>query len=120
MDKREKIIFSVISILLIVIVSSKIHEVSSKQKINITEILENASKTKIVSEFLSNGGGVENVTVIFPNELENLSREQPVIYAGLPNKTLYKITYFSGDRGLLIIFDGKKILKHFNVISVRI
>lgn len=54
--------------------------------------------------------------------IRKLSVQQPVIYGGLPEKTLYRAILSNGNESLLAVYDAgeDKILRQFAVVEVQV
>ncbi len=62
------------------------------------------------------------VTHLSANDLEPLKEKQPVIYADLEGKSLYRIEYTSTTDGYLVIYDTEndRILKQFRILNMQL
>jgi hypothetical protein len=81
-------------------------------------LIEIVSKYKAVSSLIPNNQSFK-ITVLYPENMTQLSKKYPVIYGSLPNKTLYRIDYMS-QRGMLVIVDleNKTVLRYFMTAGV--
>lgn len=92
----------------------------SEQEINDT-VLEIAQKDSSVSSFISEYNYSYEITVLDTKAIEPLAEEYPVIYDGLPEKTLYRIEYQNG-KGMLVIVDleNETVLRSFRTTGVTL
>lgn len=59
-----------------------------------------------------------SVEVITQENMSRLSEKYPVIYGGLPNRTLYQITT---EKELIIVdLEEKKVLRRFRVVGIKL
>jgi hypothetical protein len=84
------------------------------------QILAVAMNASFLDEFITEDCRYE-ITVLHPDNLTKLSKEYPVIYGDLPEKTLHRIDYTNG-RGMLVIVDmeNKMVLRHFMTSGVNL
>ena len=83
-------------------------------------ILAVAMNASFADEFITEDCQYE-ITVLHPDNITKLSKEYPVIYGDLPEKTLHRIDYTNG-RGMLVIVDmeNKMVLRHFMTSGVNL
>ena len=83
-------------------------------------ILAVAMNASFADEFITEDCQYE-ITVLHPDNITKLSKEYPVIYGDLPEKTLHRIDYTNG-RGMLVIVDmeNKIVLRHFMTSGVNL
>jgi len=84
---------------------------------HILAVVMNAS---FADEFITDACQYE-ITILHPDNITKLSKDYPVIYGDLPEKTLYRIDYTNG-RGMLVIVDmeNKMVLRHFMTSGVNL
>lgn len=98
-------------------------EVSQQLDERINESLLNiAGQEPEVGSFIARNPehGTE-ITILYPENITQLSEKYPAIYGNLPNRTLYRIEYRS-ERGMLVIIDreNKKVLRYFRTAGVKL
>jgi len=95
---------------------------SQEQNLEITDdhILAVVMNASFADEFITEDCQYE-ITILHPANITKLSKEYPVIYGDLPEKTLYRIDYTNG-RGMLVIVDmeDKMVLRHFMTAGVNL
>jgi len=87
------------------------------------EILKIAEQRDEVKQFITENPGYDyEIITLTPENITKLAEEYPVIYEGLPSKTLYKVDYRSDGRGALAIIDveNKEVLKYFRTTGINI
>ena len=84
------------------------------------QILAVVMNASFADEFITEDCQYE-ITVLHPDNITKLSKEYPVIYGDLPEKTLHRIDYTNG-RGMLVIVDmeNKMVLRHFMTSGVNL
>lgn len=62
------------------------------------------------------------LTHLTGDDLKTLAEKQPVIYADLEGKSLYRIEYTSTTDGYLVIYDTEndRILKQFRILNMQL
>lgn len=87
-------------------------------------ILEIAGQEPEAAAFIiRNPDYTASVTALEPKDLAVLAEKYPVVYAGLPEgKTLYRVDYHAGDRGMLVIVDPdrKEVLRYFSTTGITL
>jgi hypothetical protein len=99
-----------------------VHPGNSTAAFSETALLAAASRDAAVSDFIAGNPGYKyNITELSASDIASLSQKYPVIYGGLPAKTLYSIQY-TGERGLLVIADREsgEVLKSFRTLGVTL
>lgn len=94
---------------------------AEKQEMDDT-LLELAAHEPEVGSFIAENPDYRyEITVLYPENITQMSKTYPVIYGNLPNKTLYRIEYMN-DRGMLVIVDleNESVLKHFRTAGVSV
>lgn len=94
---------------------------AEKQEMDDT-LLELAAQEPEVGSFIAENRDYQyEITVLYPENITQMSKKYPVIYGNLPNKTLYRIDYKNG-RGMLLIVDleNGEVLKHFRTAGVSV
>ena len=98
--KKARITLFLFIITIIIIISSNLTKPDEKKIVDI--VVEN----EIINEFVQERDVDYNVTLISLGELLELKNStQYAIYAGLPNKPVYKITVLEGVGGYLAFVD---------------
>ena len=100
---------------------SNLEDMLSEQEMNDT-VLEIAQRDSSVSSFISNNPSYSyEITVLDTKTIEPLAEKYPVIYDGLPEKTLYRIEYQNG-KGMLVIVDleNETVLRSFRTTGVSL
>ena len=85
-------------------------------------LLELAAQEPEVGSFISENPDYQyEITILYPENITRLSKEYPVIYGNLPDKTLHRIDYTNG-RGMLVIVDPENgsVLRYFRTAGVSL
>jgi hypothetical protein len=85
------------------------------------KVLQVANQSPEVQLFVAENPGYEaTVSALAPENTSSLAEKYPVLYGGLPNKTLYKVEYKKDAKGILVIVDVEdaKVLKYFQTTGV--
>lgn len=88
-----------------------------------SRLLKVAGQNPVVEEFVKeNPGYTHDIKLLEPEDAVGLADRYPVLYGGLPQKTLYRIDYSFGNTGVLVIVDPgeEKVLKHFMTTGVNL
>jgi hypothetical protein len=86
-------------------------------------ILQMAGQNSEVAKFISeNPDYTHELTKLAPRNITTLAQKYPAVYGSLPNKTLYRIDYGHGGRGLLVIVDPEsgETSKYFRSVGVSL
>jgi len=87
------------------------------------EVLEIAAKDEHVAEYIKENPTCEKkITEHSPKDLTTLAKRYQTLYGDLPPKTLYRIDYSAGGRGMIVIVDKEegKVLKKFRLVGVNL
>ena len=103
-----------VSVIAIIILASQ-----NEQQITDRQILD---ELKNFPELTPYSDYDTKVTHLTGDDLKTLAEKQPVIYADLEGKSLYRIEYTSTTDGYLVIYDPEKnqILKQFRILNMKL
>jgi len=104
---------------------SEMEEKQEQQQIQIKdeEILKIAKQKDEVRKFITENHDYDyEITILTPENITQLAGKYPVMYGGLPSRTLYRVDYKSGNYGIVVIVDveNKKVLKYFRTTGINI
>ena len=91
--------------------------------LNDVDILKIAGENENVREFISEYPQYSYTVVVLALEnLTDMAVKYPAVYGNLPQKTLYRVDYTSGSRGVFVIVDADegKIMRYFRSVGVSL
>ena len=74
-------------------------------------LLAVAKTDPTVQQLLQESPASVKVKELSPSTVSGLAQVTPVLYAGLPDKTLYEIDYSFSDYGLIVVLDTQHVYK---------